>query len=144
MWAPFVTKRTSALLKWQQPHWRSPLHIELTHVSHTRACACMHTCMHTHTCMYTRVWTCLCTCTCTRVHACAHAHISGFNSSWAPRARSALGASGAEIIPGKCTHFRTKPLPLTNGHGRCTTATPERAPLSVGEWPSHVTVVVIN
>jgi hypothetical protein len=30
------------------------------------------------------------------------------------------------------THLRIKPLPLTNGHGRYTTATPERALASVG------------
>ena len=39
------------------------------------------------------------------------------------------------------THFRIKPLPLTNGHGRCMAATSERALVSVGEWPLHMTVV---
>jgi hypothetical protein len=37
------------------------------------------------------------------------------------------------------THLiRIKPLALASGHGRYTTATPERAPLFVGEWPLHV------
>jgi hypothetical protein len=33
---------------------------------------------------------------------------------------------------------RTKPLPLTNGHGYCITVSRERASLFVGEWPLHV------
>jgi hypothetical protein len=49
--------------------------------------------------------------------------------------------SGTEIIPGKNSDTRLKPLPLTNGHGRYITVTPERALLSVGEWPLHITVL---
>jgi hypothetical protein len=37
---------------------------------------------------------------------------------------------------------RIKPLPLTNGHGRYITVTPEWALVSVGEWPlQHITVI---
>jgi hypothetical protein len=32
-------------------------------------------------------------------------------------------------------------LPLTNGHGRYTTVTPERALFSVEERPSHISIV---
>ena len=38
----------------------------------------------------------------------------------------------AEIIPGKDSDTRIKPLALTNGHGRYITVTPERALASVG------------
>jgi hypothetical protein len=41
--------------------------------------------------------------------------------------------SGTEIIPGKHSDTRIKPLPLTNGHGRYTTVTTERTLVSVGE-----------
>jgi hypothetical protein len=47
----------------------------------------------------------------------------------------------AEIIPGKNSDTRIKPLPLTNGHGRYNTEllrpNPNEHPglLSVGEWP---------
>jgi hypothetical protein len=47
----------------------------------------------------------------------------------------------AEIIPGKPSDPRIKPLPLTNGHGRYINVTPERTILSVGEWPLHITVI---
>jgi hypothetical protein len=49
--------------------------------------------------------------------------------------------SGTEIIPGKHSDTRIKPLPLTNGHGRCITVTPERALLSFGEWPLHIAII---
>jgi hypothetical protein len=49
--------------------------------------------------------------------------------------------SGTEIIPCKHSDTRIKPLPLTNGHGRYTTVTPERTLVSVGEWPLHITVI---
>jgi hypothetical protein len=53
--------------------------------------------------------------------------------------------SGTAIIPGKHSDTRIKPLPLTNGQGRYSaryiTATPEREPVSVGEWPLHITVI---
>jgi hypothetical protein len=42
---------------------------------------------------------------------------------------------GAEIIPGKGSYTRIKPLTLTNGHGRYITVTPEGALASVGECP---------
>jgi hypothetical protein len=41
------------------------------------------------------------------------------------------------LIPVKDPHTRIKSLALTNGHGRYITATPERALVSVGEWPLH-------
>jgi hypothetical protein len=47
----------------------------------------------------------------------------------------------AGIIPDKHSDTRIKLLPLTNGHGRYMAVTPERTILSVGEWPSHVTVI---
>ena len=47
----------------------------------------------------------------------------------------------AEIIPGKHSDTRIKPLPLTNGHGRYITVTPERTLVSVGEWPLHIAVI---
>jgi hypothetical protein len=46
--------------------------------------------------------------------------------------------SGTEITPGKHSGTIIKPLPLANGHGRYMTATPERALVSVGEWPLHM------
>jgi hypothetical protein len=49
--------------------------------------------------------------------------------------------SGTEIIPGKNSDTRIKPLPFTNGHGRYITVTTERTPVSVGEWPLHITVI---
>jgi hypothetical protein len=54
--------------------------------------------------------------------------------------RRALG-SGTEIIPGKHSDTRIKPLPFTDGHGRYITVTPEQALVSVGEWPLHITVI---
>ena len=44
----------------------------------------------------------------------------------------------AEIIPGKDSDTRIKPLALTNGHGRYMTVTPERTLLSVGECPLNI------
>jgi hypothetical protein len=44
----------------------------------------------------------------------------------------------AEIIPGKHSDTRIKPLPLTNGHGRYITVTPEQALASVGECPLDI------
>ena len=44
-------------------------------------------------------------------------------------------------MPGKHSDTRIKPLPLTNGHSRYITAIPERALVSVGEWPLHMTVI---
>ena len=47
----------------------------------------------------------------------------------------------AEIIPGKHSDTRIKPLPLTNGHGRYIIVTPWRVPVSIGEWPLHITAI---
>jgi hypothetical protein len=44
----------------------------------------------------------------------------------------------AEIIPGKDSDTRIKPLTLTNGHGRYMAVTPERTLTSVGECPLHI------
>jgi hypothetical protein len=41
----------------------------------------------------------------------------------------------AEIIPGKNSDTRIRPLALTNDHGRYITVRPERALSSVGKWP---------
>jgi hypothetical protein len=41
----------------------------------------------------------------------------------------------AEIIPGKHSNTRIKPLDLTNGHGHYIAVTPERALASVGGMP---------
>jgi hypothetical protein len=43
--------------------------------------------------------------------------------------------------PVKDSHVRIKPLNLTNGHGRHMAVPPERALVSVGEWPLHITVL---
>jgi hypothetical protein len=45
---------------------------------------------------------------------------------------------GAEIIPGKHSDTRIKPLPLTNGHGRYMTVAPERTLVSVGKCPLNM------
>jgi hypothetical protein len=44
----------------------------------------------------------------------------------------------AEIIPGKDSDTRIKPLALTNGHGRYMTVAPERTLVSVGECPLNM------
>jgi hypothetical protein len=44
----------------------------------------------------------------------------------------------AEIIPGKDSDTRIKPLALTNGHGRYMTVTPERTLVSVGKCPLNI------
>jgi hypothetical protein len=46
-----------------------------------------------------------------------------------------------EIIPVKDSDTRIKPLALASGHGRYITVTPERALVSVGEWPLHTAVI---
>jgi hypothetical protein len=46
--------------------------------------------------------------------------------------------SEAEIIPGKYSDTRIKPLALTNGHGRYMAVTPERALASVEGCPLHI------
>jgi hypothetical protein len=46
--------------------------------------------------------------------------------------------SGTEINPGgRHSDTRIILLPLTYGHGRYITVTPERTLVSVGEWPLH-------
>jgi hypothetical protein len=47
---------------------------------------------------------------------------------------------GAEIKSGKHSYTRIKPLPLTNGHARYITVTPEQTLVSVEEWPLHIAV----
>ena len=49
---------------------------------------------------------------------------------------------GTEINAGKHSDTRIKPLPLANGHGRYMAVTPERALVSVGEWPLHIAVKI--
>ena len=45
------------------------------------------------------------------------------------------------MTPGKHSDTGVEiPLPLANGHGRCKTVTPEWEPVSVGEFPPHITV----
>jgi hypothetical protein len=44
----------------------------------------------------------------------------------------------AEIIPGKGSDTRIKPLALTNGHGRYMAVTPERTLASVGGCPLNI------
>jgi hypothetical protein len=44
----------------------------------------------------------------------------------------------AEIIPGKDSDTRIKPLALTNGHGRYMTVTPERTLASVKKCPLNI------
>jgi hypothetical protein len=46
----------------------------------------------------------------------------------------------AEIIPGKHSDTRIKPLALTltNGHGRYIAVTPERTLVSVGKYPLNI------
>ena len=44
----------------------------------------------------------------------------------------------AEIIPGKDSDTRIKPLTLTNGHGRYMAVTPERTLASVGKCPLNI------
>jgi hypothetical protein len=63
--------------------------------------------------------------------------------------RSCAVARGIEIniITGKHSDTRIKPLPLTNGHGRYIHnrySTPERALLSVGEWPLHTAGFILT
>jgi hypothetical protein len=46
-------------------------------------------------------------------------------------------------MPVKDYHTRIKPLALASGHGRYVTATPERALVSVGEWPLNIAVISV-
>jgi hypothetical protein len=45
------------------------------------------------------------------------------------------------MIPVKDSHTRIKPFALASGYGRYITVTPERALVSVGEWPLHIAVI---
>jgi hypothetical protein len=56
-----------------------------------------------------------------------------------------MPVEGAEIKPGKHFDTRIKPLPLTNGHGRYMTVTPERTLVSVGvgEWPLYIYIYIL-
>jgi hypothetical protein len=52
------------------------------------------------------------------------------------------GARGVSLLELKGHGLAGRPLlALTNGHGRYTTATPERTLVSVGEWPLHIAVI---
>ncbi len=71
-----------------------------------------------------------------------HRHISEFHSSWTlDHSLASDLRRRTETTPGKHSDARIKPLPLTNGHGRYITAAPERALVSVGEWPLHAAVI---
>ena len=48
------------------------------------------------------------------------------------------------MMPVKDPHTGTQPLALASGHGRHTTATPDQALVSVGEWPLHIAVIICN
>jgi hypothetical protein len=49
----------------------------------------------------------------------------------------------AEIIPGKHSDTRIKPLTLTNGHGRYMTVTPERT-LTYVRWGMPVKYIAVK
>ena len=55
---------------------------------------------------------------------------------------------GTGMMPGEHSHTRIKPLALASGHGRhiTITVTPERALVSVGEWPLplHIAVTFLD
>jgi hypothetical protein len=70
-------------------------------------------------------------------HACMHQWLS---FKFHPSSAKCPG-SGTGITPGKHSDTRIMPLPLTNGHGRYITATPERKIVPVGEWPLHTAVI---
>ena len=57
--------------------------------------------------------------------------------------RTKFPGSGTEIevIPVGDSHTGIKPLAFSSGHGRYIAVTPERALVSVGEWPLHITAV---
>jgi hypothetical protein len=59
----------------------------------------------------------------------------GHRAPWNLRKGTEITPGKHEIIPGKYSHTRIKPLALASGHGRYMTVTPERALVSVGEWP---------
>jgi hypothetical protein len=46
-------------------------------------------------------------------------------------------------MPVKDSHTRIKPMALASGHGLYITVTPERALLSVEEWPLHIAVIIL-
>jgi hypothetical protein len=49
--------------------------------------------------------------------------------------------TGVIVIAVKDHHTRIKPLPLTNGHGRYITVTPERALVFVWKWSLNIAVI---
>ena len=55
-----------------------------------------------------------------------------------------LEVEEAEIIPGKHSDTRIKPLPLTNGHGRYITVTSERTLLSFVHWEISVEYIAVK
>jgi hypothetical protein len=50
----------------------------------------------------------------------------------------------AEIIPGKDSDTRIKPLALTNGHGRYMAVTPERKLMSARKFPLNTAVKFLS
>ena len=54
-----------------------------------------------------------------------------------------MEGAGAEIIPGKDSDTRIKPLALTNGHGRYITVTPERT-LTYVRWGISVKYIAVE
>ena len=67
-------------------------------------------------------------------------HVTGSESRFDSFTRR-IKRERAEVKPGKNSDTRIKPLALANGHGRYITVTPERALVSVGEWPLHIAVI---
>jgi hypothetical protein len=68
----------------------------------------------------------------------AQVQVSGLDQVWTPLCMmylTTLNLEEAEIIPGKHSDTRIKPLNFTNGHGRYMTVTPERTLASVGGCP---------
>ena len=57
---------------------------------------------------------------------------------------SMFPGSGTKITPVEDSHTRIKPLDVASDHGRYRTITPERALVSVGEWPLHINITVAN
>jgi hypothetical protein len=49
----------------------------------------------------------------------------------------------AEIIPGKDSDTRIRPLTLTNDHGRYITVAPERTLAAVGECPLDIEPLIV-
>jgi hypothetical protein len=59
--------------------------------------------------------------------------------------KTLISVAVIQVQPLRCevqgVQIKLLPLPLTNGHGRYITVTPERTLVSVGEWPLHIAVI---